>query len=66
MTYTAQTKTHTYEWRRKNKERFLELQRGYEKVKYEKNKEYIKQKNLARYYFKKELASFMLILVDEI
>lgn len=65
MTYTNATKNATYEWRKKNKERFLELQRGYVKNTYEQKKEYIKQKNLARYYLKKEIAGLMMILVAD-
>lgn len=66
MTYTLATKTATYKWRDGHREQFLELERNYQRKRYSINKDEKKQKTLAHYYYKKDLKSFLNILIDEI
>jgi hypothetical protein len=66
MTYTIANKNATYKWRDNHKEHFLELERGYQRSRYQKNPEAQKQKTLANYYYKKELATFLKILIGEL
>ena len=61
--YTEAQKRATNNWRKNNKDKWNELCRENNKIYYENNKEEKRQKNLDRYYVKREFEIFRRILL---
>ena len=63
MVYNENTKLAHYKWRESNKDKYREWVNKSVKKHYQENKDSINKKTMARYYLKKEMEAFRMILI---